>query len=212
MKKIYRREDLECADYLMSFKDALREEFLNYHTDFFTDFSKKEYVNPINGATTINYTGAWTTTTVKYSFKHRNNIIAPEIRKFFPTAIKLTNEFIADCPISSYSIIEPNGIIGRHTGPENRDGDYIRIHIPLFVPEGDVFFEVGGEVVYWDDIFAFDNQTIHSAFNYTNTRRLVYLIDIRRSRIGLPPGRTFDKVRDEDSYPPFDPEPYRKHK
>jgi aspartyl/asparaginyl beta-hydroxylase (cupin superfamily) len=106
--------------------------------------------------------------------------------------------------------LESASIIRRHTGPENRDGEFIRIHIPLIVPDGAIFFEVGGEVVYWNDIFGFDNQTIHSAHNYTKHRRLVYLIDIRRSTIGMSEGRAFDQVRDEQSYPPFDPRPYLK--
>jgi hypothetical protein len=211
-KAIYTADELSCSEQLRKLIPALRDEFLAYHTDFQTDFSKKEYANPINGATTINFYGAWTGTNIKYSFKHRKDFVPPEIRKFFPTAIALTNACFDDCPISTYSVIEPNGIIGRHTGPENRDGEFIRIHVPLIVPEGDIFFEVGGEVIRWDDIFGFDNQTIHSAYNYTNQRRLVYLIDIRRSRLGLPPGRPYDEARDEYGYPPFDPEPHRRYK
>jgi len=64
--------------------------------------------------------------------------------------------------------------------------------------------------MYWNDIFGFDNQTTHSAHNYTIHRRLVYLIDIRRSRIGMEPGRPFDPQRDEKAYPSFDPIPYIK--
>lgn len=214
LKKIYKREDIQIADYLMSFKEALTKEFLEYHDDFISgDFKKAElskFVNPIDSV--LSNANAWKTTKIKYHFDHIQENIADEKSKFFPTSRKLTEEFGDDCPISFYSIIESRSVIERHTGPENRNGEFIRIHIPLIVPEGNVFFEVGNEVVYWDDIFGFDNQTIHSAHNYTAHRRLVYLIDIRRSRIGLPNGRPFDAVRDEQSYPPFDPIPYLKRK
>lgn len=211
-KKIYTREDIPIADYLISFQKDLRDEFLAYHEDFvkgaFAKGEKSQFIYPINSI--LSNPGAWKTTKVKYKFAHIADEMAAETSQYFPTSHKLTREFGDDCPISFYSILEAASVIKRHTGPENREGEFIRIHIPLIVPEGPIFFEVGGEVVYWDDIFGFDNQTIHSAHNYTIHRRLVYLIDIRRSRIGMPPGRLFDPERDENAYPNFDPRPYIK--
>lgn len=113
----------------------------------------------------------------------------------FPTAYKLIKEFWDDCPIASYSYMAPGTVLHRHTGPENRLGEYIRIHIPLIIPPGDVFFEVDGEETTWDDIFGFDNQLVHSAHNLSDGHRLIFLIDIKRSRIGLPPGQLFNKDR-----------------
>ena len=69
---------------------------------------------------------------------------------------------------------------------ENRDGRTLRIHIPLLVPPGDIFFEVEGVEVDWSDLFGFNNQHIHSAFNLTPKRRLVYLIDITTEKLGIP--------------------------
>jgi hypothetical protein len=205
-KKIYRREDIQIADYLMSFKETLTKEFLEYHDDFVNgEFKKGElskFVYPLGSV--LSNEGAWKTTKIKYHFEHIQEDMQDEKGKFFPTSRKLTQEFGDDCPISFYSILESRSIIHRHTGPENRDGEFIRIHIPLIVPEGRIFFEVGGEIIDWSDIFGFDNQTTHSAHNYSPYRRLVYLIDIRRSRIGLPAGRKFDRQRDELDYPPFD--------
>jgi hypothetical protein len=196
----------------MSYQNALRDEFLAYHNDFISGAFKKgekaKFIYPLDSV--LSNAGAWKSTKVKYYFSFIAEEMDENIIKYFPTSNKLTKEFGDDCPISFYSILESNSIIKRHTGPENRDGDFIRIHIPLIVPDGAIFFEVGGEVVYWNDIFGFDNQTVHSAHNYTNHRRLVYLIDIRRSRIGMPNGRPYDQFRDEQSYPPFDPRPYLK--
>ena len=62
--------------------------------------------------------------------------------KYYPTAYKLITEFGDKCPIANYSSFAPHTILNRHTGPENRNGKHIRIHIPLIIPEGDVFFEV----------------------------------------------------------------------
>lgn len=213
-KAIFTRQDIPIADELMALRADLTREFLDYHDDFLDGEFKKgvpvKTVYDINSI--VNYHGAWKATNIKYVFKNIKELMDTDARKFFPTAIALTNKYGGDCPISSYSILEANSVISRHTGPENRDGNFVRIHIPLIIPEGDIFFEVGGEVIRWNDIFAFDNQTIHSAHNYSSKRRLVYLIDIRRSRLGMPKGRAFDPVRDEQAYPPFDPEPYRTHR
>lgn len=116
-------------------------------------------------------------------------------KKRFPTAYKLVQEFGEDCPIASYSYLGPHTVLHRHTGPENRLGEYIRIHIPLIIPEGDLFFEVNGEEVTWDDIFAFDNQLVHSAHNLSDGHRLIFLLDIKRKRIGIPDGQVFNKDR-----------------
>lgn len=209
-KKIYTREEIPISDYLMSFQKQLRDEFLTYHEDFvtgaFAKGEKSKFIYPIDSV--LSNPGAWKTTKVKYKFAHIAEEMSAETSKYFPTSHKITKEFGEDCPISFYSILESSSIIKRHTGPENRDGEFIRIHIPLIVPEGPIFFEVGGQIIDWSDLFGFDNQTIHSAYNYTPHRRLVYLIDLRRSRIGMPPGRPFDQFRDEQSYPNFDPKPY----
>lgn len=122
--------------------------------------------------------------------------------KFYPTAYKLITEFGDKCPIAQYSTFAPNTILNRHTGPENRTGKYIRIHIPLIIPEGDVFLEVNGEEITWKDLFAFNNQKPHSAYNLTSEYRLIFLIDIEREHIGLPPGKEYDPA-DEFNIKPF---------
>jgi len=113
----------------------------------------------------------------------------------YPTAWKLIQEFGDDCPVASYSYMAPNTVLHRHTGPENRLGEFIRVHIPLIIPPGDLFFEVDGEETNWNDIFAFDNQLVHSAHNLSDGHRLIFLIDLKRSRIGLPPGQLFNQNR-----------------
>jgi hypothetical protein len=127
----------------------------------------------------------------------------PDIVKKYPTAMKLIDEYGEDCLFAAYSLLGPDSKINRHTDPENRNGEFIRIHIPLIVPKGKVYFEVLGEIVTWDDIFAFNNQFVHSAHNNTPDWRLCFVIDIRRSRIGLPPGVHYDEIKYLDEFSPY---------
>lgn len=208
---IFRRHEIPIADHLMSFKEDLTKEFLAYHTDFIDgEFSKGvPYWNPVVDVDQIKTNKAsWKVSSVKYNFapvieksKKDFSIITDEIKSRFPTATRLTEEFGEDCPISTYSILESNSVIKRHTGIENRTGEYIRIHIPLIVPPGEIFFEVNGEEINWSDIFAFDNQQVHSAYNNTPYRRLVYMIDIKRSRVGLPPGLPYNPLKEHYAKP-----------
>lgn len=140
----------------------------------------------------------WRNVELKYHDPYNNvhwDIDNDYLKTKYPTAWNLLQEFGNDCPICSYSYLAPKTSIYRHTGPENRDGEYIRIHIPLIIPAGDLFFEVNGEEVTWDNIFAFDNQFAHSAHNLSDGHRLIFLIDIKRSRLALPAGEKWSKNR-----------------
>jgi hypothetical protein len=209
---IWLREEISIADELMSYAPKLLSDFLTRHPDFIDgDFALGiPYVFHTDDKTTlenINTKDAWKTDTVKFSNSKENfymtHLDRPiDVRESYPTAIEMTERYGSDCPISTYSIIEKNSVINRHTGAENRDSEFIRIHIPLLVPEGDIFFEVEGVEIDWSDLFGFDNQIIHSAHNYSNNRRLVYLIDISRKLLGIPNGKPFNPER-EKSVPPF---------
>lgn len=203
IKNIYRREDLgDHADFLMSFQDQLRTDFLKFSPDYLHGSFLKGDVIP-QAAPVLNNVDDWLSTPIRYVFDNLKVSASDDAALYLKTAIGLVERYGDDCPIANYSVIKPNSCIFRHTGPENRSGEFVRVHIPLIVPDGEVFFEVGGEIVFWNDIFAFNNEIVHSAHNHTPSWRLVFLIDIRRSVLGLPPGRPYDKIRDEDSYPPF---------
>jgi len=204
IKQYWLREEIPIADELLSLAPALTKEFLDYHTDFIDgDFAKGEpikndYWQP--DADMRNKVDAWKTDPLKYTHPDENVLdirynTYPKLKERFPTAVALTEKYGEDCPISLYSILEAESIIKRHTGMENRDNEFLRIHIPLIVPPGDIFFESEGVEIDWSDIWAFDNQLVHSAHNYTPYRRLVYLIDIRRTRLGMEPGPKYNKYR-----------------
>jgi len=206
-KKIWRRAEINLADWLLSFKDDLTKEFLANHDDFLDGDFKKGI--PIMNAYNPSYTvasrpDAWKVDTLIYNdpFNADNmritlDTMMPERKQSYPTAVKIIQELGDDCPIAGYSAIEANSIIARHTGPENRNAEYIRIHVPLIVPEGDIFFEVAGEEIDWSDLFGFDNQRTHSAYNYSPHRRLVFLIDISRTKLGILPGRPWSKAQED---------------
>ena len=204
LKAYWLREEISIADELMELAPLLRDEFLAYHTEFFdldTPTKLKPYRNAHFDTTTVmSGLEAWLTEGVKYTWRERGtfsnrHLDDPLVRENFPTACALTTKYGDDCPIAAYSCIEPGTVIQRHTGVENRDNEFIRIHIPLIIPPGDIFFECEGVEIDWEDIWAFDNQLVHSAHNYGHARRLIFMFDVRRDKIGLPTGEKYDPVR-----------------
>jgi aspartyl/asparaginyl beta-hydroxylase (cupin superfamily) len=185
LKNIYRGDEVKFANLFRSLRTALLEEFLKAHPDFQTgaEFNSVNYYNNPTGSNNKLYSkdSAWKMTGVKVFGK-----LKPENKKLYPTAYDLVEAFGDNCFIGCYSIFEPNTILYRHTGTENRKAENIRIHIPLYIPDGDIGFEVEGEEILWHDVFSFNNQKLHSGWNNTNERRLVFLIDLKRSICDLP--------------------------
>jgi hypothetical protein len=215
-QRIYRRHDLPIADYLLGFQQALRDEFLSncgidelekIATNTQPTLSSRgdipqDVLNYLvqNKESTPNLS-LWKSRGLKYTNEDSNvkwQEQDPAVVEKYPTAFKLIKEFGDDCPFVFYSLLGPNSKINRHTGIENRKGESVRIHIPLIVPEGDLYLEVLGEIVRWDDIFAFNNQFVHSAHNNTDKWRLCFLIDIQRTRAGLPPGVHYSQIKHLD--------------
>lgn len=218
MKKIWRREEIPAADFLMSFQQALREEFLDGFSSLEEACQKYsttnldlrmfgvgldetiqgvEIKNSETGKFEKNHSG-WRGIQFKYGrhdelidfeFSRSDN---DRIAKKYPTAHNLVKSYGEYCPIANYSILAPQTKLNRHNGPENRDGKYIRIHIPLIIPEGDVFLEASGEEVTWDNIWGFNNQHTHSAYNFTDEWRVVFMIDLDMAHIGMEPQSAFD--------------------
>jgi hypothetical protein len=221
-KVIYTRKELgPIAEYLMGFQDALRDEFLAGY-DSLADAvrensmpnlagrgyeSESSIVTQTDDGTYKPDVNSWTA--VPFRYERHDGIIErsytmqddhPHAKKY-PTAYKLIQEFGDKCPIANYSTMFPNSVLKRHTGPENRSGKYVRIHIPLIIPEGDIFLEVNGQEVDWSDCFGFNNQYAHSSFNLSNEIRVIFLIDFDREFIGLEPGTVFNQKMVENSKP-----------
>lgn len=229
MKKIWRGDEIPISNSLMSYQQALRDEFLNgsssvkeacekYATDALdlrlfgvsveesTNFQGIVSKDVMTGKFEFNL-GGWKNVQFKYS-RHDDLIDFDFLRadndriaKKYATAHNLVKEYGDNCSMASYSILAPQTILNRHTGPENRTGEYIRIHIPLIVPEGDLFLEASGEEVTWDNIWGFNNQHAHSAYNLTDEWRVIFMIDLKMAHIGMTPCSPFDPCIDLSTRP-----------
>lgn len=188
----YRKDLYKVADWLMSFREKLVEEFMARNPDFF-----EEFVNGKSFSHLLGYKFAvWRMDGIKYTWpEHGVDHYPDEVRKIYPTACHIADELGEHCPILQYSAIDPKSHIPRHSGPENTESKYIRIHVPLIIPEGNIWFECEGEDIDWTDIWGFNNQYTHSAYNRSDKRRLILLIDISREYLGIPPAHPYDEER-----------------
>jgi len=141
---------------------------------------------------------AWQAINVKYgvdipgkynlvNYGDKPGDLASCLEDIFPSAKEFLDNFThKEVCLASYSFLTSNSTIYRHTGVENRKGRYMRVHIPLYVPPGDIFLEANGDEINWDQSFGFNNQFVHSASNNTPEHRLAFIFDIERERIGIP--------------------------
>jgi len=208
-KNIITREHfLKDADYMMSLAADLRNEYINYNINVLQkDPSKIRLAGEAtytNVDHLIDTPANWHSISIKYHFREMVRDADEEIREYHPTAIKLTEYYGDDCTVSGYSTIQAGTIIHRHSDIENESASSVRVHIPIIIPQGDVFLEVAGEIVKWDDIFIFHNQRAHSAWNCSDQPRVIFVIDIAPHRLGLPPGEPYDAMRDNINIAPFE--------
>ena len=48
-----------------------------------------------------------------------------------------------------------------------------------------MFLEASGEEVTWDDLWGFNNQHAHSAYNYSDEWRVIFMIDLDMENIQM---------------------------
>ena len=205
VKNIYRGREIIHYDYLMSLRDGLIEDFHKAHPDYsnLDDWGGDHYTK-----------GGWQISIIQYDnvndkedkAEMRTEMAEAQLRaakEKYPTVYnKILEKWKDDCIVCGYAALLPGCVMQRHTGDENRQAKNIRIHIPLIVPEGDIGMEIYGEEIDWSDLFAFDNQKVHSVWNLTDKPRLVLLLDLKRSVCDLPQGEAWTK-ESEDNAPPF---------
>jgi hypothetical protein len=205
VKNIYRGKELLHYDYLMSLRDDLREDFFNAHPEYsnLDDWAGDHYTKD-----------GWKISIIQYDNVNdkedkagmRAEMAAAQLRaakEKYPTVHdNILMKWGKDCIVCGYAALMPGAVIARHTGDENRHAKNIRIHIPLVVPDGDIGMEIYGEEVDWSDLFCFDNQKVHSVWNFTDKPRLILLLDLKRSVCGLPQGIPWTK-ESEDTAPGF---------
>jgi aspartyl/asparaginyl beta-hydroxylase (cupin superfamily) len=98
----------------------------------------------------------------------------------YPTLTELVNYFGDRCRSAGYSILEPGGEVVTHTDTEEDHEKYIVVHVPLIVPIGNVGFRENNEDGKWIEgqCFILDVESPHSIWNYTDTPRVVVLLEL----------------------------------
>ena len=118
-------------------------------------------------------------------------------RDRLPVLKSIIDKYQEHINVITYSMIAPNSVVLRHTGHENVLGNFLRLHFPLHIPEGDIFLEVNDEEIQFSEApFAFNNQIVHSAHNRTDKHRLVMIIDFYRPFLGIPKSYHVDKLQE----------------
>ena len=203
-KIIYRGNEFKFYNELMALRQELTDDFLKTHPEF-NGLTELEILPPhtpgkMKGAMLFYNYDPEQMDYKNFSLDVTNKSvvkIADNVETMYPTAWNKIIKQFPEITQAGYSVLYPHSVIRRHTGPENRSGKYIRVHIPVIVPNGDIGFEVAGEEVDWSDLFAFDNQRVHSAWNNTDHHRVVFIIDLPRSICDLPDGTPWAWELDE---------------
>lgn len=224
-QKIWHRKELPMLEELLPYQSGLVHDFMDGYTNLKDAiYSQSENTinpgyyasdrmdmaegmlvsrNPDTKKWSTNF-AAWKSVVLKNIIKidgkiQKEEFVSQETLDKYPTAKLLMEIYGDDLYGLVYSAIGPYTILQRHVGPENIDGVYLRVHIPLIIPNGDIFLECDNEEATWDDIWGFNNQHLHSAHNYSNEWRLVMVADIARERCGLPPGKKFKDDSERDN-------------
>jgi hypothetical protein len=192
-KIIWTRDEIPIADELESLIPRLRDDFLNHHTDFYQDFASGTPYSNSNFSVdqTMSAPGVWKIQPIRYNLPDFNIVKEFDVENIYPTASAFTKKYAGHVGCATYNVLEGNSFLRRHTDPENRDRRFVRLHIPLIIPKGDLFFEVNGIEITWTNVFAFDNEQLHSAYNYSPNRRLIFLLELSRELLGFPPGERY---------------------
>ena len=185
-KYIWRHNEIPYAEQWMALAPLLAQDFVNAHPEFLEQQEARvkgddqKFWHDING---------WVPLGILYKKQWADK--ESLIKKNYPTAYRLVKAFGDDCNVATYSILKPGSKIPLHTGDEeNRYCKYIRCHIPLVIPEGDMGLWLMGQTIGWrDGVFGFDNSGVHIAWSNAATNRLVFIIDLHRSTLGIPPNK-----------------------
>lgn len=65
-------------------------------------------------------------------------------------------------------------------------GEYIFLHLPLYIPKGDVYYVVDGKSFQWSEgqLFAFDCRQDHESYNHSSEERIILIADFEKKEWG----------------------------
>lgn len=98
----------------------------------------------------------------------------------FQKQMPLTTELVREGPshrATGWLILNPNTRTPEHNHTDW--GHKIIVHIPTYIPEGDLGFNVEGKIHRWKmgEVFAFDCTKNHYGFNNTSEPRSIMVLD-----------------------------------
>lgn len=93
-----------------------------------------------------------------------------------PVTTQLIKQHISHNGAAGFSRLKANSAIAPHHG---HPGKYLRMHLGLDVPAGDVALKVNNDVYHWKnkEVAIFDDRLLHEAWNKTNKDRVVLIVD-----------------------------------
>ena len=138
---------------------------------------KKEFISTSNEGTSMFphlHDGGWKL----IGLRHRGKDVK-EGHDSHPTLSRIIlkfNDLVESC---GFSILKANTVINPHIGYSKIP--IMRCHLALQIPEGDVALKVECEIIKWQEgkTFIFDDATMHEAWNKTEYKRVVVIIDFK---------------------------------
>ena len=93
-----------------------------------------------------------------------------------PVTASLIEQHIPTHGAAGFSLLQPKTQIKPHQGYQ---GDFLRCHLGLKIPQGDCALKVNNEIRNWKQgkVIIFDDRVIHNAWNLTQEKRVILLID-----------------------------------
>ena len=164
------------TDYVLSFQQRLINEWLNDQD--VRNWSSMNAMSDDLGKSNVEQGYAWKTS----PHKNMGYRIYPDAIKRYPKAWEMVSHFGHISWCAGYSFLDANSKIDTHQDYDNT-GKNIRIHIPLVLPDADMEhlgLRVNGVDTAWekDKLLIFDNSLPHSAWNFTDSIRVIYLFDL----------------------------------
>jgi len=100
---------------------------------------------------------------------HDNTIECPKTMNILKQCSDIVN--------AGFSCLEPGVITSLH---HDFNHDILRCHIPIIIPTGNTAIKIHNDTIKWNDneYFIFDDTYDHQAWNYTNSIRIVLILDI----------------------------------
>jgi hypothetical protein len=194
-QSFFLKEELFIATALEQIIPALREEFLA-NTPGFADGDLKEnqdLMSPLFATARSKAKNNNLVDTIKYVFPPHVDMFYKNKKNVYPTIVDYVKNLGDNCSACNYIVLTPS-VMDRVSAIENEENKFVRIYVPLVIPE-DNFLEVEGIEISYADIFAIDSTLAHSEHNLGSTPRLALTLDISREYLGLPPGNPYDLYR-----------------